>query len=326
MKTVLKSPIFENNILVKTFRKDFESVEFKEHLIEVHNENENGIHKEINLDGILLVIRDLKIKYYEIIVSNDFPLFKLQFEIEGSSLYTPFKNPENTVYIPGGHYNLFYLPAVNGMLSYKTNKRKTVEILFTEKYIKKIIGADFKKHLLCFGNAISKKTPFLMWKESKPITAELQNNIQEIINCNFSGTLKKAYLEAKINELLIVLLAKTNQDNYQKENIKILENEYHSILKVEQFIVKNLNKTLCISELALIAGMNTSKLKQKFKIVFGTTVFKHITKLRMEKAKKLILENDYTISEAANEVGYKHAQHFTVAFKKLYGFLPSNLL
>ena len=216
MKTVLKSPIFENNILVKTFRKDFENIEFKEHVIEVDNENESGIHREINLDGILLVMRDLKTKNYEIIVSHDFPLFKLQFEIEGSSLYTPFKIPGNTVYIPNGHYNLFYLPVVNGTLSYKTNRRKTVEILFTEKYIKKIIGADFKKHLLCFGNAINEKTPFLMWKESKPITTELQNCIQEIINCNYPGNLKKAYLEAKINELLIVLLAKTNQENYQK--------------------------------------------------------------------------------------------------------------
>lgn len=326
MKTILKSSIFENNVLVKTFKKDFENIEFKETTINVNNDYETGIHKEINLDGILLILRDLKTKDYKIAVSHDFPLFKLQFEIEGSSLYAPFKESERTIYIPGGHYNLFYLPDVNGTLYYKTNKRKTVEILFTEKYVQKIIGIDYKEYLLCFGKAINEKKPFLMWKDSKPITTELQNCTQEIINCNYCGNLKKAYLEAKINELLIIMLAKTNQENYQNENIELPKNEYQSIIKLEKFIVKNLNKTLTISQLALMAGMNTSKLKQKFKIVFGTTIFKYITKLRMETAKKLILENDFTIYEAAQEVGYKHPQHFTVAFKKLYGFLPSKLL
>jgi AraC-like DNA-binding protein len=45
----------------------------------------------------------------------------------------------------------------------------------------------------------------------------------------------------------------------------------------------------------------------------------------MEKAKELILEKNYNIAETSYSVGYKHAQHFTVAFKKMYGYLPSEL-
>lgn len=325
METILKSPIFKNNVLVKTFKKDFESADFKEYVVEVNNESEYGTLREFNLNGLLLTLRDLKTTDCDIVVSHDFPLFKLQFEIEGSSLYTPFDTSEESVYIPGGHYNLFYLPVVNGTLSYKTNNRKTVEILFTENHIKKIIGIDFKESLSDFGKALNEKKSFLMWNKSKHITTELQNRIQEIINCNYSGSLKKAYLETKINELLIILLAKTSETNYQNIQVKLPKNDYQNILKVERFITKNLNTTLCIPDLALIAGMNTSKLKQEFKIVFGTTIFKHITKLRMEMAKKLILESSYTVAEAATEVGYKHPHHFTVAFKKLYAYLPSQL-
>ena len=46
----------------------------------------------------------------------------------------------------------------------------------------------------------------------------------------------------------------------------------------------------------------------------------------MEKAKTLILNENYTVAEASYKVGYKNPQHFTVAFKKMYGYLPSELI
>lgn len=326
MKTILKSSIFENNILVKTFNKDFKNTRFKDRHLTINNSIERGTYREIKLDGVLLGIRDLKTSDHEIIVTHDFPFFKLQFEIEGSSLYTPFNDAETSVYIPGGHYNLFYLPRVNGTLTYKTNYRKTVEILFTENHIKKIIGDDFKESLQAFGEAIDQKKSFLMWNNSRPISSELLKSIQGIIDCDYPENLKGAFLATKVNELLVVLLAKTNEKNYQEENIDLSTEEYQNILKIEKFIQNNLSKTLSISELAVIAGVNASKLKQDFKVVFATTVFKYITKLRMELAKKLILDDRFTVAETSYKVGYKYPQHFTVAFKKLYGFLPSKLV
>ncbi|AUC77574.1 hypothetical protein CW732_18575 [Olleya sp. Bg11-27] len=46
----------------------------------------------------------------------------------------------------------------------------------------------------------------------------------------------------------------------------------------------------------------------------------------MEEAKLLILEEKFTIAVAAYHVGCKHHQHFTVAFKKIYGYVPSHLI
>ncbi|TYQ00055.1 AraC-like DNA-binding protein [Tenacibaculum adriaticum] len=326
MKTVLKSSIFKDKILVKYFNQDFEVDSFKENTIKLNNSGEIGTVREIQLNGIRIVHRNIKTSNYKINVSHDFPFFKLQFEIEGSSHYKPFNKSGVEVYIPGGYYNLFYLPEVNGELTYKTNYRKTLEILFTENYIKKIIGDDYKKDLKKFGNSIHEKRDFLMWKKSQPITDELNVHIEEIINCEYSENLKRAYLQAKINELLIFLLEKTNESHLENRNEELTKEDYNNILKVEHYIKSNLEKSLTIPKLAIIAGINTSKLKHDFKIVFSITIFKFITKLRMEKAKKLIIDGDYTVSEAAYKVGYKHSQHFTVAFKKLYGYLPSKMI
>ena len=325
MKTILKSDVFENSVLIKTHTKDFETKIYEESKIVVDNEFAKGTTTEIKLNGVRIIIRDIKTKNHTIAVQHDFPFFKLQFEIEGSSHYKPLNKLSKEVYIPNKHYNLFYLPEVNGILNYETKYRKTLEILFTENYIKKIIGSNYKNIFHKFGEAITNKESFLMWKKSKPISQVLQNHINDIINCKYPNGLKKPYLKAKINELLIFLLEKTNDIDTTKANENLSDYDYNNILKIETYIKSNLKNTLTIPELAIIAGMNTSKLKHDFKIVFNTTIFKYITQLRMEKAKHLIVSESYTIAEASYKVGYKHSQHFTAAFKKLYGFLPSKL-
>ncbi len=124
--------------------------------------------------------------------------------------------------------------------------------------------------------------------------------------------------------MLIFLLAKTNENNY--DNIKLSNYDYCKIIEVEKYIQNNLKQALTISELAEFFGINMSKLKQNFKIIFSSTIFKHNTKLRMEKAKILILNKNYNAAEDSYRVGYKNIQHFTVAFKKMYGCLPSELI
>lgn len=58
--------------------------------------------------------------------------------------------------------------------------------------------------------------------------------------------------------------------------------------------------------------------------MYGQTVFGYLHGLCMNKAKILLLENK-KVTEVANEVGYKNAQHFTAAFKKHNGILPRML-
>ena len=326
METRLKSLIFGKDTVIKKYDEDFLSEKMEEHTLLFDNEYVKGEVREIQLNGVFLSIRDIKVfRDYKVEVHHDFPLFKLHFEIEGSNHYTPFNVEDRSIYIPNGHYNLFILPRVNGVINYKRNYRKTLEIVFTENYLKKIIGNDLEVNLHDFGTAIANKKPFIMWETSKPISMELLTFIQEIVTCPYEGDLKKGFLEAKVNELLIVLLAKTREEKYKEENIVLPKTDYSKILEVEGHIQENLKKSLKIKELAGLVGINTSKLKHDFKIVFSSTIFKHITKLRMGKAKSLIEDNNFTISQASYEVGYKNPQHFTVAFKKVYGFMPRML-
>lgn len=323
MKSTLIGPAFKESRLIKTYTQDFENETYKEVTETIDRNGITGTSKEIQLNGIHLELRDVTVeKDYIIDVSHDFPLFKLHFEIQGSNHYKPSNTLSKELYIESGHYNLFYFPQVNGQLIFKTKRRKTLEIKFTEAYIKRIIGKDFKQSLVDFGEKLSKKQPFVLWENSQPISLELQDFISHIYNCKYTGNIKKAYLEAKIMEMLIVLLASTNDKKTVNEPTKA---DKQKITLLESYIRKNLDKNITISELSTIAGLNTSKLKQSFKSMYSTTIFKYITDLKMQKAIVLIRNKQLPIAQVAFEVGYKNPQHFTVAFKKKFGVLPKDV-
>ena len=93
----------------------------------------------------------------------------------------------------------------------------------------------------------------------------------------------------------------------------------------KELIEEHIQKTISIEELSKLVGLNTFKLKTGFKALFNSTIYSYLTSVRMIYAKKLISSGENNISETAHLVGYKNPQHFTTDFKKLYGYLPSEL-
>ena len=63
-----------------------------------------------------------------------------------------------------------------------------------------------------------------------------------------------------------------------------------------------------------------------FKEFAGCTALEYITKVRMEKARELLLTRpELDIGRIAQEVGYGNNAYFTTAFKKYYGVSPSKM-
>lgn len=326
MKLRLESSLFEENAVVKIFNKDFRAAIFNEETIVIDSMEMKGNVRELHLDRFCLVMQDLQVPAgYSMNISGNSPVFKLHFELEGDYNYTPSDPEAPVMSIPSGHFNIFYLSKPEGCLNFKSPSRKTLEVLFTEEFLKKIIGPDYSGLSPKLKAGLVENRAFLLWEQSRPIPAELQQHIREIITCRYCGHIKKIYLEARITALLVNFLVEDNSDNSQVEDKDLSKTEHAGILRVKEYIRKNFRESLTIAELAPIAGLNTSKLKQCFKKVYSTTIFKYITSLRMERAKELIKNEKLSVSEAAYEVGYKNPQHFTVAFKKYYGFLPSSL-
>src|SRR5690606_34517165 len=149
---------------------------------------------------------------------------------------------------------------------------------------------------------------------------KIHSVIQDIINCGFEGHLKKLYTQAKVIELLTLQLAQLGEDKNESATLK--QSDIDKMIVVKDLITHNFKESFSLSYLARVAGTNEQYLKRNYKILFGSTVFNYRLACKMEKAKELLLHGEYKIADVAELTGYKHATHFTSAFKKFFGYLP----
>ncbi len=81
-----------------------------------------------------------------------------------------------------------------------------------------------------------------------------------------------------------------------------------------------------ITTLARRVGVNESYLKEWFREHIGQTIGEYIREQRMKRALDFIETGRYSILQIALFVGYSNPSHFSAAFKKFYGQLPSYYL
>lgn len=80
-----------------------------------------------------------------------------------------------------------------------------------------------------------------------------------------------------------------------------------------------------LSELARQAGVSVTSLKTKFPAVFGQPVFAFLRDIRLERARRGLEEDGWTVSQAAYYSGYRHPSNFSTAFQRKYRVSPSEV-
>jgi two-component system response regulator YesN len=93
-----------------------------------------------------------------------------------------------------------------------------------------------------------------------------------------------------------------------------------------EYIHDHFSENITLSDLAEKVFISRNYLSLIFRKDTGDTFNNYLTKVRMEKAKWLILEGKYLIYEIAEKVGYKNVPYFSTLFKKFTGSNPSDLV
>ncbi len=74
-----------------------------------------------------------------------------------------------------------------------------------------------------------------------------------------------------------------------------------------------------VSQVVENSAQNSSTLERRFKKILGRTIKAEITRVRLERAKLLLAETDFTIVKIASRVGFTEAKYFCEVFKKYEG-------
>ncbi len=107
---------------------------------------------------------------------------------------------------------------------------------------------------------------------------------------------------------------------------KMKASDLSKLMEIESLLVKDFSQPPpTIVNLAERTGMSVSKLKTAFKKVYGTGVYEYYQKNRMQKARSLLLTGQYTVKEVGLQLGYTNLSNFSLAFRKEFGLLPSQV-
>lgn len=100
------------------------------------------------------------------------------------------------------------------------------------------------------------------------------------------------------------------------------ENKESKIAKALKHIHDNYNKTLDMDSLARVCDMSVSSFHNHFKKITSHTPLQYIKKIKLTKAKDLLVKHDYKVVDVADELGYDNSSHFSRDFKSYFGYSP----
>jgi AraC-like DNA-binding protein/ligand-binding sensor protein len=99
--------------------------------------------------------------------------------------------------------------------------------------------------------------------------------------------------------------------------------ESPTITRAKQFINEHQADDLSLGAVARAVNISTFYFCKKFKKATGLHFTDYLSRVRIEKAKNLLLNPNARVSEIAYEVGFQSLTHFNRVFKKVSGQSPS---
>ena len=100
--------------------------------------------------------------------------------------------------------------------------------------------------------------------------------------------------------------------------------ENPTIFLIKDYISQNyMHETLSVKDISEHVFLSTSYVCTFFKSETGQTLNQYLTEYRMEKAKQLLKDARFKISDISSRVGYSDGNYFGKSFKKYSGFSPS---
>lgn len=103
------------------------------------------------------------------------------------------------------------------------------------------------------------------------------------------------------------------------------KNSHPSIVQFKRYLTEHINENLTLSQAAAICCLSKTYFCTLFKKETGENFTNYFGRLKMEKARQLLLTENIKVYEAANAVGISDMSYFNKLFRKHFGFSPSQV-
>lgn len=145
----------------------------------------------------------------------------------------------------------------------------------------------------------------------------------------------KQYLHPLYNKYYNAILSCVDLENLQKLELRMAE-DYYDILvnfvevtdnfiinKIVSYLYTHIEDHLSLEEIALDLNISTGYLSSCFKKNMGISVMNYYKKIKVDRAKTLLLSSNRSILEISTLLGFCDQCHFSKTFKSIVGISPT---
>jgi AraC-like DNA-binding protein len=269
-------------------------------------------HFRLNHDFLLERKKDNK-EYYTFCCEELKEVTEFSMTIE-SDTFQIKDDGRSAMYLTSFLYDVGYWLKSNGIAT-------SIRVLLTPEWIKDNMAFDKKEAVL--QQYLELKTAGILFKKVDADSGHIMNELlkePETRSLLFYHSRILRLIDTFSNWLTDEILRRPKTINISADDIERIRN-------IESMLISDFSVSPpTIPEMAKSIAISESKLKTIFKAVYGLPPYEYFQKHRMEKARVMLLSKKYSIKDVGYAAGYANLSNFTLAFKKQFNQLPSDLL
>ncbi len=242
------------------------------------------------------------------------------FEIKESSDIITDKGPaRNNIFFSSTNYDL--------QITYsKHSTLKRVGIFFSPAFVSRCLKKNILLDLMLYADNRLQNI------NKEPITFEYRQLLDDIFQADRDSPVSHLVLQNRVLMLAEKFLSTFLTKGLPRKDAAVAkpkekEKDIVALRNVEQILSNNkLDKFPSIELLSKTAMMSTTKLKTKFKQIYGMKLYEFYNRNRLETAKEMLKTGNYSVKQVGYNIGFSNLSNFAKAFKKEFGLLPKDML
>ncbi len=176
---------------------------------------------------------------------------------------------------------------------------------------------DMLGYDLSSSSEINSKAKGLQVSPTNPVINDIVHRLLRALHSSIDAKLLGKQI---VRELFFRILQGDNRNNLLALTMK--NTDLARVNKALQLIHSNYEKRIDVNSLAGMVNMSMSTFHRTFKDVTASSPIQYLKKVRLTKARSLMVEEGLRVNEAATEVGYESSAQFSREFKRFFGHNP----
>lgn len=252
-------------------------------------------------------------------------IFQMIFVLKGRISFSEKDSSTEGMHIETQQHNLIRIQPQSSRITIMGEEHDGIICInLSLSFLQRYLPASHPAYLQ-LTSYMAKDKPALLSALNMPVTPEISSILQSIDHSAHSGFCGKLFLESKVIELLALQISQFEHMMASPPHPVLKKEDLEKMQQVREILISHHKEQPSLRTLAHMVGTNEFNLKKNFKAAFGTTVYGYLNQHKMEQAKSMLIEGSSNVSEVSGKMGYKHATHFTSAFKKYFGYLPTKI-